>query len=58
MACSHMKTQIYEWPIETNMDLVTWIAVVASDIQEMHGVFGNMCQFLSSQFLLFFEKFF
>ena len=46
---SHMKSQMYECPIETNMALIIKIAIIVSDIQEMPNVVENVSQFLSDE---------
>lgn len=44
---SYMKSLIYECPIESDMDLVAKIAIIAGDIREMPGDFANVRQSLS-----------
>ncbi|GFW88719.1 uncharacterized protein TNCV_2833791 [Trichonephila clavipes] len=42
----HMKSLVYTNPVDSDEALIAKIAVVASDIREMPGVFPNARQFL------------
>ena len=37
----HMKSQIYDCPIKTKLDLVDRISIVVNDIKEMPDVFAK-----------------
>lgn len=46
----HLRSIIYETPVTWDVDLVSWLAIAAPDVQDMVAIYANVRRFMRQRY--------